>query len=171
MASVDLVTATLQTGGPCPVVITSDAISVARLHAAAGLGRIETGLILRPTMALELIRGLLLLGLAVFGIDHQIVLSVPWTVGRRRRLIRIVRRIHDRVTVLIRLPRVVNIVGVVIRIAAEPYRRVIRRQYRDHESRRRPHHHEPRSARRIPNSAVEVIAIAAPIIGAVVALQ
>src|SRR5260221_6274174 len=163
--SIDLVAAALQARRHGAIVVIPDSIDVAaRLHAAAGFGGIESGLALGPTVALELIRRLLILRLPILGVNDQIVGRSLRTIGRSRRLIRIVGRIDHRITVFIGSPRVIDIVGVVVRAAADPHHRVIGRQHRNDQPRRRSHDDEAGAARRIPDAAVEIIAIASSII-------
>ena len=85
--SIDLVTASLQTRRHRAVVVAPDAIDVSRLHSAARLGGIESGLPLCPAVALETIRGLLIVGLPILGVNDQIVGCVRCALrsaGRRR---------------------------------------------------------------------------------------
>src|ERR1700730_9823060 len=89
--SIDLVAAALQARRHGTVVVIPDSIDVAaRLHTTARFGRIESGLVLGPTVALELIRRLLILRLPILGVNDQIVGRSLRTIGRSRRLIRIV---------------------------------------------------------------------------------
>src|SRR4029077_2949459 len=77
-------------------------------------------------------------------------------------------RIHDGITILFGLPGVVHVVGVVVRNAAEPYHRVIRRQPRDHQSRRRTDDDKTGAAWRIPDAAAEIVVTAAVIVRAII---
>ena len=69
-------------------------------------------------MALESIGCLLLRTLPVFWINDEIF----WAIGRGYgRLIRMGRRVHDHITILLRLPHVVHIIGVIVGTAANPH--------------------------------------------------
>src|SRR5665213_4609887 len=79
---VDLIAPSLHASGHGAVVVAAGYVGISGRHAASGLRGIESGLPLRPAMAFELVRSLLILGLTILRIDDQIALRV---VGRRRR--------------------------------------------------------------------------------------
>ena len=168
--SIHLIAASLQTSRHGPLVVVAGPIHVAR-NPAASLGRIESGLSSCPVVAFVAVGGLLVVALAVLRINDQIILRAAAGTGvlrSGRRLVGVVRRIHDRIAVLGGLPGVVNVVRVVLRNAPEPNRRIVGRQYRDDQTGGRSHHHETGAARRVPDAAAEIIAPAGVIVGMVI---
>src|SRR5665213_148459 len=73
-------------------------------------------------------------------------------------------RVHDLVLSLAGLPAVVGVVCVVIRNAAEPHRRVIRRQHRYEDTNGRPDDNEAPALGAIPRAAVVVVGIMCAVI-------
>src|ERR1700722_3654008 len=146
------VAARLQARRHRALILIATRTSIARGHSPALLRRIETGLGLGPVVALVLIRRLLFRRLPILRVNIEIV-------GRRGRLARLIgtrRHIDYRVTVGTGLPLVVDVVGVIVRHAAEPDGGVERRQHVDEQAHRRPRDDESVRSWRIPDAAREV---------------
>src|SRR5882762_2745264 len=127
------VAAALKTGAHRALIVRMLAARLLGRHTAGGLGRVEPGLRRCPLVTLVLVVRLLIRGLTVVRIDKQII--ARRCLGARTLII---RRLYDFITIFCVAPRIVSLVGVVVRESADPHRGVKRRQHR-HEDARWPH--------------------------------
>src|SRR6185437_2641260 len=138
-ALLNAVAARLQAGRDGTPILLAAGWILSGSRATPRLGGFEAGLVGRPAMAFVAILRLLILALTILWIDVELVL--PARAGgraRRRRRARSRRidgrigargRLDDLVGVRRGIPAIVNVIGVVIRHAAEVHRRIERRQH------------------------------------------
>src|SRR5882762_7893141 len=142
------VAAALKAGAHRALIVRVLAARLLRRHTAGGLGRVEPGLRGRPLVTLVLVVRLLIRGLTVLRIDKQII--ARRCLGARTLII---RRLYDFITIFCVAPRIVGLVGGVVRESANPHRGVKRRQHRHEDAHGRPHNDEARSVRCVPDAA------------------
>src|SRR5882762_8983444 len=144
------VAAALKTGAHRALIVRMLAARLLGRHTAGGLGWVEAALRRRPLVTLVLVVRLLIRGLTVLRIDKQII--ARRCLGARALII---RRLYDFdfITIFCVAPRIIGLVGVVVRESADPHRGVKRRQHRHEDAHGRTHNDEARSVRCVPDAA------------------